>query len=275
MCLSRARWAGGAALLLVLALTPSVAGQTALARLTYVENEVEARGASDWKSAIEGGGFDIGEQLRTGSDGVARLELPWMALSVSPDSVVRLPDEFFLSVVLEKGRAVLEAETHESLKLVTAEGEVRGQGRAIVRREGRRTLVTCVTGRFLVEAGGRGVTLEPGRGTIVAAGRAPAPPEDTPPPPAEEALWPGLDPVYAEPGETLDLAWEADAPAFQIEILPVGLDYVLYQRDVGPPPYRVKIPWSGAFRWRVASRDARGLEGVPSREGLICIDLVQ
>lgn len=275
MCLSPDRWVGGAALLLVLALTSSVAGQTALARLTYVENEVEARGASDWQSAIEGGGFDIGEQLRTGSDGVARLELPWMALSVSPDSVVRLPDEFFLSVVLEKGRAVLEAETHESLKLVTAESEVRGQGRAIVRREGQRTLVTCVTGRFLVEAGGRGVTLEPGRGTIVAAGRAPAPPEDTAAPPTEEALWPGLDPVYAEPGETLDLTWEADAPAFQIEILPVGLDYVLYQRDVGPPPYRVKIPWSGAFRWRVASRDARGLEGVPSREGLICIDLVR
>ena len=69
--------------------------------------------------------------------------------------------------------------------------------------------------------------------------------------------------------------WEADSPAYQIEILPVGSDYVLMQRDVGPPPYQVKVPWRGAFRWRVASRDERGLEGVPSEEGLICIDLVK
>ena len=110
---------------------------------------------------------------------------------------------------------------------------------------------------------------------VVAAGRAPTPAEDTPAPPTDEALWPGVDPVFANPGDTLDLVWEAEAPAFQIEILPVGLDYVLYQRDVGPPPYQVKVPWSGAFRWRVASRDERGLEGVPSTEGLICIDLVK
>ena len=275
MRLCPSRWAGGAALLLILGLTHSAAGQTTLAKLTYVENEVEARGPSGWKDAIEEGDFDIGQQLRTGPNGMARLQLPWMALSISPDSILRLPDEFFLSVLLEKGRAVLEAENHDSLKLVTPEGEIRGLGRAVVRREPGRTLVTCVTGRFLVEARGRGVVLEAGRGTIVAAGRAPTPAEDTPAPPTDEALWPGMDPVFANPGDTLDLVWEADAPAFQIEILPVGLDYVLYQRDVGPPPYQVKVPWSGAFRWRVASRDERGLEGVPSPEGLICIDLVK
>ena len=55
----------------------------------------------------------------------------------------------------------------------------------------------------------------------------------------------------------------------------MGRDYVLYQRDVGPPPAQVRVPWGGAFRWRVASRNDRGLEGTPSDEGLICIDLVK
>lgn len=275
MCLSPSRWAGGAALLLLLGLAMPATGQSTLATLTYVENEVEARGPSGWKDAEERGGFDVGQQLRTGPDGMARVQLPWMSVSLSPDSLLKLPDDFFLSLALDKGRAVLEAADEQALKLVTPEGEVRGRGRAVVRREPGRTLVTCVSGRFLVEARGRGVTLEPGRGTIVAAGRGPSPAEDTPPPPTEEALWPGLDPVFADAGESLDLVWEADAPAYQIEILPVGSDYVLYQRDVGPPPYPVKVPWRGAFRWRVASRDERGLEGLPSEEGLICIDLVK
>ena len=54
----------------------------------------------------------------------------------------------------------------------------------------------------------------------------------------------------------------------------MGEDTVLLQRDVGPPPVRLSLPWRGAFRWRVAARDERGLEGVPSAEGLICVDLV-
>ena len=55
----------------------------------------------------------------------------------------------------------------------------------------------------------------------------------------------------------------------------MGADYVLLQRDVGPPPVQLSVPWGGAFRWRVASRDERGLEGVPSAEGLICVELVE
>ena len=276
MSLSPSRWAGGATLLLLLGAAAPSGAQGSLATLTYVENEVEARGAQGWRDAVEGAGFDVGAQLRTGPNGMARLQLPWMALSVSPGSSVRLPDEFFLSIALEQGRAVVESESLDALKLVTPEGEIRGQGRAIVRREPGRTLVTCVSGRFQVEARGRGVSLEAGRGTIVAAGRVPTAAEDAPAPPNPEGLWPGVDPVFAERGEALDLRWEeGNAPAFQIEILPVGSDYVLYQRDVGPSPYPVKVPWRGAFRWRVASRDARGLEGVPSTEGLICIDIAK
>jgi hypothetical protein len=58
-----------------------------------------------------------------------------------------------------------------------------------------------------------------------------------------------------------------------IEVRPVGSDVDLLARDVGPPPASVTIPWSGAFRWRVAARDGRGLEGVPSSDGQICVEI--
>jgi hypothetical protein len=267
------------ALIAALGLAASATAQTAapsLARLGLVEKGVErAAGGSGWDDAVEGGRFDIGDGLRTGSQGLARLELPWMVLSLSPNSDVVFPDEYVLSVVLEKGRAVLEAEAHPALKLETAEAEVRGTGRAIVRREAGRTLVTCLDGRFRVAGSGRAVSLSAGQGTVVTAGRAPSAAEDAPPPPAEEGLWPGPDPVYTEPGKALELQWEPAAPAFQIEILPVGSETVLLQRDVGLPPARLALPWSGAFRWRVASRDDRGLEGLPSADGLICVDFVE
>jgi hypothetical protein len=242
--------------------------------LTYVENQVE-RGAGSWQEALEGSAFDLGEGLRTGPEGLARLELPWMALSLGPGSEVRFPDQYLLAAVLEKGRAVLDAESREALKLVTPEAQVRGQGRAVVRRQDQRTLVTCLEGRFEIEARGRGVTLSPGQGTVVVQGRAPSAPEETPVPPLAESLLPGSDPVYANRGESLELTWEENATAYHIEVLPVGSDVVLLQRDVGPPPAPVAIPWGGSFRWRVSSRDDRGLEGVPSEEGLICVSLVE
>jgi hypothetical protein len=44
------------------------------------------------------------------------------------------------------------------------------------------------------------------------------------------------------------------------------------QRDVTTSPVKIEVPWEGAFRWRVSARDARGLEGVPSADGLIAVD---
>ena len=265
---------GGVVLAALLAIPAWAAPPASLARLTYVENQVET-GTASWEQAVEGNDFDVGEGLRTGPEGVARLDLPWMVLSVGPGSELRFPDEHLLSVLLEKGRVALEAKSRESLKLVTPEAEVRGRGRAIVRREGQRTLVTCVEGGFEVQARGQGVRLSPGSGTVVSAGRAPTGAAEAPPPPRGESLWPGRDPVFTGRGEPLDLVWEAGAPSHHLEVLPVGADYVLLERDVGPPPVPLSLPWSGAFRWRVASRDERGLEGVPSAEGLICVELVE
>ncbi|HKZ31163.1 MAG TPA: hypothetical protein VJ648_02280, partial [Vicinamibacteria bacterium] len=247
-------------------------GALALARLSLVERkvELEKKGAK-WQAAVEGGPLSIGEALRTGPDAVARLELPWMALTLSPGSSLRFPDEFLLSATLDSGRALVEAPSLDALKIVTGEAEVRGQGRAVVRRQGRSTLVTCLAGRFFVEAAGSIVTLTPGRGTVVAAGRAPGAPQDVPAAPTE-GLWPAQDPVFVAPAEPLELRWKGTSPSYQLELLPVGSDVVLLQRDVTTSPVKIEVPWEGAFRWRVSARDARGLEGVPSADGLIAVD---
>jgi hypothetical protein len=270
---SRRRLAGGAILALLAPAAASAQGALALARLSLVERKVElAKKGATWQAAVEGGPLQIGEAIRTGPDAVARLELPWMALTIGPGSTLRFPDAFLLSASLETGRALLEAQGRDALKVVTGEAEVRGQGRAVVRRQGKDTLVTCLAGRFHVSGGESTVTLTPGRGTVVRPGAAPSAPEAVPAPPDEEGLWPGKDPVYVAPGEALELRWKGVAAGYQLELLPVGSDVVLLQRDVAAPPARIEVPWEGAFRWRVSARDKQGLEGMPSADGLIAVD---
>ena len=270
----RARILCGALAALVAAPASAAAqGALAVAKLSLVERKVElSKKGSTWQAAVEGAPLRIGEALRTGPDAVARLELPWMALTLGPGSTLNFPDAFLLSASLEGGRALVEAQGRDALKLVTPEAEVRGQGRAVVRRQGRTTLVTCLSGRFFVQGGERTVTLAAGRGTVVAEGRAPTAPEAPPPAPGAATLWPGKDPVFVAPGEPLELRWKGDAPGYQLELLPVGSDVVLLQRDVTASPARIEVPWEGAFRWRVSSRDGRGLEGAPSEDGLIAVD---
>lgn len=264
-----------AALLALLAFPTAASAQAALslARLSLVERKVEiAKKGATWRAAVEGGSLQVGEALRTGPDAVARLELPWMVLTLGPGSNLRLPDAFLLSASLESGRALLETQGRDVLKFVTGEAEVRGQGRAVVRRQGKETLVTCLAGRFYVRGGESTITLAAGRGTVVRSGRAPSAPEDLPAPPSQ-GLWPGKDPVYVVAGEPLELRWKGDAAGYQIELLPVGSDVVLLQRDVAASPARIEVPWEGAFRWRVSARTARGLEGGPSEDGLIAVDV--
>lgn len=282
MCRSSERPRGRAALFVslaalattALAQTPAPADRSplTLARLSVVEHKVEL-GKKDarWQQAVEGGPLALGEALRTGPQAVARLELPWMALTLSPGSTLRFPDAVLLQATLEAGRVLVEAPKLDALKLVTDEAEVRGQGRAVVRREARSTLVTCLAGRFLVEARGSVASLAAGQGTVVATGKPPSAPQGVLPPPTE-GLWPAQDAVFVAPGEPLDLRWKGSAAGYQLEVLPVGSDVVLIQRDVAAPPVKIEVPWEGAFRWRVSARDARGLEGLPSADGLIAVD---
>lgn len=242
----------------------------ALARLGFAERRVELSSGQGWHEAKEGTALRLGDGLRTAADALARLELPWMAMTVSAASFVRFPDDYLLSTVVEQGRVQLRTERSEILKVVTGEAEVRGHGSAVVRREGRVTLVAALAGRFLVEGAGQTVVLLPGAGTVVHEGKPPLTPVALPETP--EGLSPGADPRYAARGEAVSLSWTSKAGAHQVEVLPVGSDEVLIQQDVGRPPWRLTIPWPGAFRWRVAARDARGLEGKPSADGLICVD---
>jgi hypothetical protein len=250
---------------------PPAAGGTALGKLTYVEKQVEQAGASAaWQAAREGGSLHMGERLRTGPSSLARIELPWMAFTVSPAAALTFPDQDILSTVLEQGRLALSAEAREILKVVTPEAEIRGRGRVVVRRDGQRTLVTAITGRFTVEGDGQVVVLSAGKGTIVTEKGKPLAPVDTPEPPKN--LKPGSDPAYVTPGTTLDVTAATTRASNQIELLPVGSDVVLLQKEVGAPPWKLEFPWPGAFRWRVSSRDEKGLEGRPSADGGICVD---
>jgi hypothetical protein len=242
----------------------------AVARLGFVEHDVELSSPRGWYQAREGTAMRLGERLRTGADALARLDLRWMTMTLSPASAVAFPDQYLLSAVLDQGRLQIHAEKREILKVVTGEAEVRGQGWAVVRREGMTTLVSSLAGRFSVEAAGRTVALPAGTGTIVHHGTPPLPALPLPEPP--DGLSPGSDPQYAGPGDAVSLNWKAKGSAHQVEVLPVGSEDVLIQRDVGAPPWRVAIPWPGAFRWRVATRYERGLEGTPSADGFICVD---
>ena len=255
---------------------PPAPAPLALATIAVVEQRVEVSpGAARWLAAVEGAPLRVGEALRTGPEAIARLELPWMSLTIGPSGALRVPDAKVLAVWLEAGRVVVEAPTRDALKLLTAEAEVHGRGRAVVRRIGTATTVSCLAGRFFVAGSGGVVTLAAGQGTVARAGRPLAPAAPLPPPPPAEGLWPGRDPFYATAGAPVELRWAGDAGAYSVEILPVGDEVVLLQRDTARSPLVVALPWEGAFRWRVSGRDARGLEGPPSEDGLLAVELTR
>jgi hypothetical protein len=152
--------------------------------------------------------------------------------------------------------------------LLTAEARIRGEGRLAVRRERGRTLVSAFAGSFKVEAGGKLVTLSAGYGTIVEKGGARAALEL---PKAPLDLDPGDDPLYVSPNEPVTLRFASAARTHHLQVLGIDSSQILIERDVQAAPGTVAIPWPGTFRWRVAARDAEGLEGPPSREGLIVV----
>jgi hypothetical protein len=209
-----------------------------------------------------------GDRLRTGPDATAR-RLPMgerhgragSVMGSRPGSCWRQPSE---------GRIEQRSEGSDIIRLETAEGLVRGRGRVVVRRQSSQTLVTVVEGRFRVEAGGKSLALSGGQGCRLSGRRQRSRMVETLPLPPKR-LTPGSDPVYVNKDNPLSLAWDGSAPSFHVQILPVGSEEILLARDVSSSPLRVQIPWLGTYRWRVSARDARGLEGLPSAEGLVCI----
>jgi hypothetical protein len=263
-------WTLGGLVLAAPAAPPPPAAAPALARLTYVERAAEHGDAGAWREAREGGTLRIGERLRTPEGALLHVDFPWMALTLSASSTLEFPDSAFLQGVLGRGRVALLAERQEILKLRTDEAEVRGRGRVVVRRRDGGTLVSTLAGRFSVEGADTVVSMSAGTGTIVAAGGAPAP--AVPLPAAPDGLAPGRDPIYVAPGDPIRLRWNGRAAAYRVEVLAVGSETVLLERDVREPALELAIRWPGAFRWRVASVDPRGLEGPPSADGFFCVD---
>jgi hypothetical protein len=248
---------------------PSQAG-IPVARLSFIERVVEqASPGQAFKRAKEGDRIHTGDRIRVAAEALARIDFPWMTLTAAPGSVLSVSPSAVLAIVLEQGRVELRAEGREIVKLVTEEAQIRGEGRVVVRRADDKTLVSSMDGIFRVEAAGRIVELGQGEGTTVASKRPPSAAAEIPRAPVE--IWPGLDPVYTEAGREIAVRWKGDGAAYHLELLPLDSDEVLIARDVGPPPASLVVPWVGTFRWRVAQRDPRGLEGMPSAAGLICV----
>lgn len=241
---------------------------TPVGRVTFVEGRAERLAPKPGK-VEEGTPARTGDRIRTGPGGLLRIEFPWMALQASPGSVVSVAPGPILSVSLDEGRVELDSQADEIIKLRAGDAEVRGRGRAVVRQEGRTTLVTVVSGAFTVTAQNRKVAVERGQGSVVLPKTPPSDPRPLPEPPS--GLSPGSDPRYLKPGEAIDLTWSATRGPYTVQVLGIDSQVVLVEREAKEPRETLSLEWPGTFRWRVASRDGVGLEGLPSPEGLLCV----
>lgn len=221
-----------------------------------------------WKEVDKEVRFRTGDRLRTSDGGSARLEFPWVSVLVGPSTVVGLAPSIVLTAVLENGRLEQRPTGGDIIKVRTPEGQVRGRGQVVVRRAEGQTLVTGIAGRFQVDAAKKRVELLGGQGTSIVPGAPPAPAVRVPSAPQD--LVPGADPVYVTSGESVSLRWKGSAQAYHLQILGVQGNELLLSRDVTGSPVTLNLP-VGTFLWQVTARDAQGLEGLPSRDGVICV----
>jgi hypothetical protein len=243
----------------------------AIGSLGWVTRDVERAELpqkSSWRRLAAGDKLRTGDTFRTSEDATARLDFPWMTVTLGASTLLTIPSSTVLSTVLEQGRAEFAGPGRDIVKIRVGDGEVRGGGRLVLLRSVGRTSATALEGAFRVRSAGRTVEIKGGQGTVVMDGRPPEAP--TPLPAAPRGLQPGKDPVYVRAGQPVDLRWTAGGPSHRVEILALQTDEVLLAREVGAPPLRVEIPGLGTYRWRVSTRDARGLESPPSADGLIC-----
>jgi hypothetical protein len=249
---------------------PAAAG-VAIGSFAWVDRTVERAelpAKSTWRKVAVGDRLRTGDTYRTAEDATARLDFPWMQVALAPSSMLTIPASTVLSTVLEQGRAEFSGEGRDIVKITVGEGEVRGGGHLVLRRSSGHTSAAALKGAFRVRAAGRVVAIQAGQGTVVIDGRPPEPASPLPVPPT--GLVPGQDPVYVVSGRPVELQWAPSGSSYSVQILAFQQDELLLARDVGAPPLRIQIPWLGTYRWRVAARDPRGLEGPPSTTGYIC-----
>lgn len=246
-------------------------GGVAIGTLAWLDRDIERAvlpAKASWVSLRKGDALRTGDSFRTAPDATARLEFPWMTVTLAGATLLTIPASSVLSTVLEQGRAEFAGPGREIVKIKVGDGEVRGGGRLVLRRSVGRTTAAVLEGSFRVRSAGRTVEVGAGQGTVVPDGGRPEAP--TPLPGAPGGLEPGRDPLYVRTGEPAELRWDAGSPAHRVEVLALDRDMVLLAREVTTPPLRLQLPWPGTYRWRVAARDARGVESPPSAFGLIC-----
>ncbi len=241
----------------------------AVATLRVVTGKAERLVAGGgWKEVRSGARLATGEKVRVGDGGLLSIEFPWMRIAAGPDTTLGVAPGRLLATFLEQGRLEQDAEAG-IIKLRTPEALVRGEGHLVVRREHGATGVVVVRGSFRVQAVAVTVVLGQGQGTWVEAGKPPEMPAALPP--APRGISPGADPIYVVRGKPILLSWSPSGPANHVRVFGLEPGDLLMARDVAAPPVEIDLPVPGTYRWRVAARTDRGLEGVPSAEGLICV----
>ena len=242
-----------------------------VARLVILGTGVEkAEEGGVFKSVNDGERLRTGERVRTGPGALARIQLPWMALTLGAESALFIPPSTILSAVLEAGRAELQAEGDDLLKLRTPEAEVRGRGHVVVRRTGTTTLVMAMTGAFRVETTkGLVLSVAQGQGVLAPAQGSPDGPNDLPAPPA--SVYPGEDPVYLKRGAEVALRFTSPYKRHHVQVMAFDGGEIVVDRDVGVSPQSLRVPWLGTWRVRLSSVDERGLEGAPAVTGYVVV----
>ncbi len=257
-------------LLSAAAARPASAAPMRIGRVSVAGGGVE--GSTDgrqWKVVTDGTLLRTGDRIRCDATSLARFDIGWAKLTLGPDSEITIPASKAISIRLEAGRLEQISEGSDIVKMRTEETLVQGKGHVVMRRQGELTTVSARLGRFRVEGGRQSVRLEPGFGTAVRRGQAPLSPRHLTAPP--EKLVPASDPMYVDRNQPIQLEWVSDAKAYEVELITVGSDTAVLQVAAGPPPVTLTVPWPGTYRWRVAARDEVGIEGQPSRSGLICV----
>lgn len=253
---------------------PSSRPGIVIGEVTWVQGQVlraEPPDKTAWKTAAAGNPVHTGDTLRTGADAVATLAFPWMTVSLGPSSMLSIPATAVLSTVLDQGRAEFSGAGRDIVKIVVGDAEVRGGGKLILRRASAQTTASALEGTFRVRASGRRVEIRAGQGSVVRAGAPPSAAVRLPPEPA--FVQPGSEVGYVRSGRPVELRWQsvAGSAGYFVEVAEMHGSRVLLARESRESPFRVELPWLGTYRWRVFSRDSRGLESRPSAEGLLSV----
>ncbi len=246
---------------------PSPQASVGAATLSYVEGRVEiAPPGGGFTPASEGQSFPAGMRLRTAEGSLARIDFPVMTVLASSSTELAFAGDP-PSLLLERGRIEITSRGSAILPVRAGDAEVRGDGWAVVRREENNLQLSAVEGRFELAAGGQNVKATSGQGALLPAGGAPRTVAFGERP---RVVLPSADARYVAAGEPVELSWRP-AGASHVQVLSFETDHVLVERDLEGDRTSLAIPWPGLYRWRVAARDANGVEGPPSTEGLICV----